>query len=107
MKYWRRSGTVEAFVTLSETLSKEVDVDRRHRRVNQLISFNSSRTSRLSSTSTARDGRFIVEAGESRTAPDVRDDLAADDAHLSSADELRAVMAITGRIKVRVPATAC
>jgi putative sterol carrier protein len=108
MKYWKdETEPVKAFVTLWETLSKEDEFIEGMKKVNQLIWFDYTEDGpNCSFHVDGRDGKFIVKAGKPDEAPDLTMSLTADNAHLSWANKLNPVMAITrGQIKVKGSAT--
>ena len=77
------------------------------KKVNQLIWFDYTEDGPDCSFHVdGRDGKFIVKAGKPAEAPDLTMSLTADNAHLSWANKLNPVMAITrGQIKVKGSAT--
>jgi len=108
MKYWKdEAEAVKAFVTLWETLSKDPEFIEGMKKVNQLIWFNYTEDGpNCSFNVDSRDGKFIVSAGKPADEPHLTMSLSADNAHLSWANKLNPVMAITrGQIKVKGSAT--
>ena len=108
MKYWQdEKEPIKAFVTLWETMSKEPEFIEGMKKVNQLIWFDYTQDGPDCSFHVdGRDGKFIVSAGQPTDAPNLTMSLSADNAHLSWANKLNPVMAITrGQIKVRGSAT--
>ncbi len=77
------------------------------KKVNQLIWFDYTEDGPDCSFHVdGRDGKFLVKAGKPAEAPDLTMSLTADNAHLSWANKLNPVMAITrGQIKVKGSAT--
>jgi len=96
MKYWKdETEPITAFVTLWEKVKEEPEFRAGMNTVNQR-SFHVD----------GRDGKFIGGAGKPADNPDLTMSLSADNAHLSWANKLNPVMAITrGQIKVRGSAT--
>ena len=108
MKYWQdEKEPIKAFVTLWETMSKEPEFIEGMKKVNQLIWFDYTQDGPDCSFHVdGRDGKFIVSAGQPTDAPNLTMSLSADNAHLSWANKLNPVMAMTrGQIKVRGSAT--
>jgi putative sterol carrier protein len=108
MKYWNNeTEPIKAFVTLWETLSKEQEFIDGMKKVNQLIWFDYTQDGpNCSFHVDSRDGKFIVSAGKPAEEPHLTMSLSADNAHLSWANKLNPVMAITrGQIKVKGSAT--
>jgi putative sterol carrier protein len=108
MKYWKdNTEPVKAFVTLWRTLSKDPEFIEGMKKVNQLIWFDYTEDGPDCSFHVdSRDGKFIVEPGKPAEAPHLTMSLSADNAHLSWANKLNPVMAITrGQIKVKGSAT--
>lgn len=108
MKYWKDDAeAVKAFVTLWETVSKDPEFIEGMKKVNQLIWFDYTEDGpNCSFHVDCRDGKFIVAAGKPAETPHLQMSLSADNAHLSWANKLNPVMAITrGQIKVKGSAT--
>jgi putative sterol carrier protein len=108
MKYWKdETEPVKAFVALWEAMSKEQEFIDGMKKVNQLIWFDYTEDGpNCSFHVDGRDGKFIVRPGKPDEQPDLTMSLSADNAHLSWANKLNPVMAITrGQIKVKGSAT--
>jgi putative sterol carrier protein len=108
MKYWTdNTEPIKAFVTLWRKLSTDPEFIEGMKKVNQLIWFDYTQDGPdCSFYVDSRDGKFIVEAGKPADAPHLTMSLSADNAHLSWANKLNPVMAITrGQIKVKGSAT--
>jgi putative sterol carrier protein len=108
MKYWKdEAEAVKAFVALWEACGKEQELLDGMKKVNQLIWFDYTEDGpNCSFHVDSRDGKFIVKAGKPAEAPHLTMSLSADNAHLSWANKLNPVMAITrGQIKVKGSAT--
>ena len=108
MKYWKdATEPIKAFVTLWEKVKEDPEFIEGMKKVNQLIWFDYTQDGPDCSFHVdGRDGKFIVGAGKPADNPDLTMSLSADNAHLSWANKLNPVMAITrGQIKVRGSAT--
>ena len=108
MKYWKdEKEPIHAFVTLWEKVKQDPELAEGTKKVNQLIWFDYTESGpNCSFHVDCRDGKFIVGAGKPAENPDLTMSLSADNAHLSWANKLNPVMAITrGQIKVKGSAT--
>ena len=108
MKYWKdEAEAVKAFVALWTALTKDQELIDGMKKVNQLIWFDYTESGpNCSFNVDSRDGKFIVAPGKPAEEPALRMSLTADNAHLSWANKLNPVMAITrGQIKVKGSAT--
>ena len=104
MQYWNdEDEAIKAFVALWTTLSKEDEFIEGMKKVNQLIWFDYTQSGpNCSFYVDSRDGKFIVEAGKPAEDPSLTMSLSADNAHLSWANKINPVMAITrGLTKVK------
>jgi putative sterol carrier protein len=104
MKYWKdATEPIKAFVTLWEKISRDPEFIEGMKKVNQLIWFNYTEDGPDCSFHVdGRDGKFIVKAGKPADEPNLTMSLSADNAHLSWANKLNPVMAITrGQIRVK------
>ena len=104
MKYWKdEAEAVKAFVSLWEACGKEQELIDGMKKVNQLILFDYTEDGpNCSFYVDARNGARIVSAGKPSEQPDLTMSLSADNAHLSWANKLNPVMAITrGQIRVK------
>ena len=108
MKYWKdETEPVKAFVKLWEKVMEDPELAEGAKKVNQLIWFDYTESGpNCSFHVDSRGGKKIVAAGKPAENPDLTMSLSADNAHLSWANKLNPVMAITrGQIKVRGSAT--
>jgi putative sterol carrier protein len=108
MKYWKdETEPVKAFVALWVACGKDQELLDGMKKVNQLIWFDYTESGpNCSFNVDSRDGKFIVTPGKPAEAPHLTMSLSADNAHLSWANKLNPVMAITrGQIKVKGSAT--
>lgn len=108
MKYWKdEAEAVKAFVALWEACAKEQELIDGMKKVNQLIWFDYTESGpNCSFNVDSRNGKLIIAAGKPADNPDLIMTLTADNAHLSWANKLNPVMAITrGQIKVKGSAT--
>ena len=108
MKYWKdETEPITAFVKLWETVVKDPEFIEGMKKVNQLILFDYTEDGpNCSFYVDSRNGARIVSAGKPTEKPDLTMSLSADNAHLSWANKLNPVMAITrGQIRVKGSAT--
>ncbi|MDD5170611.1 MAG: SCP2 sterol-binding domain-containing protein [Syntrophales bacterium] len=108
MKYWKdETEPITAFVKLWETVVKDPEFIEGMKKVNQLILFDYTEDGpNCSFYVDSRNGARIVSAGKPSEKPDLTMSLSADNAHLSWANKLNPVMAITrGQIRVKGSAT--
>jgi putative sterol carrier protein len=108
MKYWKdETEPIKAFVKLWSTLSQDPEFIDGMKKVNQLIWFDYTQDGpNCSFHVDSRDGKFMVAPGKPAEEPALTMSLSADNAHLSWANKLNPVMAITrGQIKVKGSAT--
>ena len=108
MKYWKdEAEAVKAFMSLWEACAKEQELIDGMKKVNQLIWFDYTESGpNCSFHVDCRNGQFAVAAGKPAETADLIMSLTADNAHLSWANKLNPVMAITrGQIKVKGSAT--
>ncbi len=104
MKYWKdETEPIKAFVKLWETVVEDPEFIEGMKKVNQLILFDYTEDGpNCSFYVDARNGARIVSAGKPSDKPDLTMSLSADNAHLSWANKLNPVMAITrGQIRVK------
>ena len=108
MKYWKdETEPITAFVKLWETVVADPEFIEGMKKVNQLILFDYTEDGpNCSFYVDSRNGARIVSAGKPSEKPDLTMSLSADNAHLSWANKLNPVMAITrGQIRVKGSAT--
>ena len=108
MKYWKdETEPITAFVKLWETVVADPEFIEGMKKVNQLILFDYTEDGpNCSFYVDSRNGARIVSAGKPTEKPDLTMSLSADNAHLSWANKLNPVMAITrGQIRVKGSAT--
>lgn len=109
MKYWKdETEPIKAFVRLWEDLARDPEFMNDMKKVNQLIWFDYTEDGPDCSFHVdCRNGERIVKAGKPDEPPDLTMSLSADNAHLSWANKLNPVMAITrGQIRIKGSATA-
>jgi putative sterol carrier protein len=108
MKYWKdETEPITAFIKLWETVVADPEFIEGMKKVNQLIWFDYTEDGpNCSFYVDSRNGARIVAAGKPADQPDLTMSLSADNAHLSWANKLNPVMAITrGQIRVKGSAT--
>lgn len=104
MKYWKdETEPIKAFVKLWENVVEDPEFIEGMKKVNQLIWFDYTEDGpNCSFYVDSRNGVRIVSAGKPADKPDLTMSLSADNAHLSWANKLNPVMAITrGQIRVK------
>jgi len=108
MKYWKdETEPITAFVKLWETIAEDPEFSEAMKKLNQLLWFDYTEDgSHCSFYVDCRNGARIVSAGKPADQPDLTMSLSADNAHLSWANKLNPVMAITrGQIRIKGSAT--
>jgi putative sterol carrier protein len=108
MKYWKdETEAVTAFVKLWEAVALDPELSEGMKKVNQLIWFDYTEDGpNCSFHVDCRNGARIISAGKPAEQPDLTMSLSADNAHLSWANKLNPVMAITrGQIRIKGSAT--
>lgn len=108
MKYWKdETEPIKAFVKLWEAVAVDPELSEGMKKVNQLIWFDYTEDGPDCSFHVdCRNGARIISAGKPAEKPDLTMSLSADNAHLSWANKLNPVMAITrGQIRIKGSAT--
>jgi putative sterol carrier protein len=108
MKYWKdETEPIKAFVTLWKGIAEDPEFSEAMKKLNQLILFDYTEDGpNCSFYVDSRNGARIVSAGKPSDQPDLTMSLSADNAHLSWANKLNPVMAITrGKIRIKGSAT--
>jgi len=108
MKYWKdATEPIMAFVKLWKTIAEDPEFNEAMDKLNQLLWFDYTEDGPdCSFYVDCRNGARIVSQGKPADQPDLTMSLSADNAHLSWANKLNPIMAITrGQIRVKGSAT--
>jgi putative sterol carrier protein len=108
MKYWKdATEPITAFVKLWKTIAEDPEFNEAMDKLNQILWFDYTEDGPdCSFYVDCRNGARIVSQGKPADQPDLTMSLSADNAHLSWANKLNPIMAITrGQIRVKGSAT--